>query len=282
MDNSDLRLPDAAVAGFLPASLWPAGGGMVAMPLYITRYAGPRASQPLAAHPFWEITYVLGGQGVLELGEREGEETIALPPESGLLLPPGSPHRERSGSGKWDTLWLAFRGQLPSQLGVAAPLLLGDGHALRPWAELLWRWAQREPGMIGPELEALSEFFVRAFVRLAQAGGTAQRQPWLKQIQEYIDHHLEASLGVADLARVAGLSVGHFHRQFRQATGETPLAYLTRRRLEVAWLYLRQSGLPIKEIARAVGFGDPLYFSRVFRRRFGCPPTAAAPGRGDG
>jgi len=274
MDNPDLPLPNASLPGQLPESLWPTGRSGDDRPIqlhYITRYAGPRATAPLEAHAFWELTYVMGGHGTLDLEDCE----IPLASAAGVLVPPHCPHRERTDHPKWDTLWLGFRSELPSRLGVVSALAFGDGYALHPWAEQIWLWRQRETGAIGPELEALTAFFIRALVRLARSGSGAMRKPWLARVQDYIDHHLQRDLSIQELAEVSGHSVGHFHRQFRQATGETPGQYLTRRRLETAWLYLRQSGLPIKEIAAAVGFHDPLYFSRVFRKHFGQSPSCA-------
>ena len=57
------------------------------------------------------------------------------------------------------------------------------------------------------------------------------------------------------------------------ACAETPLTYITRRRLETALLYLRHSGLAIQEAARQVGYQDPLYFSRVSHKHFCCAPS---------
>jgi AraC-like DNA-binding protein len=211
----------------------------------------------------------MGGQGSIELPDRE----FVLPEAALLLLPPGCPHRERTDHSLWDTLWLGFRGDLPEKLGLTTPTMLENGHALRPWCEQVWLWRQRETGTTGPELAALTEFLIRAFARLVQTLAGSIRKPWLASVQDYLETHLERDLSIEELAAVAGYSAGHFHREFRRATGETPVQYLTRRRLETARLYLRQSGLPIREIAAAVGFSDPLYFSRVFRRHFGCSPS---------
>lgn len=275
MDNSDSILPEGGIPGRLDASFWPLDAcpaAASARPLYITRYAGPRGREPREAHPFWELTYGMGGHGSIDLAGSE----FFLPEASALLLPPGCAHRERTDHPRWDTLWLGFRGDLPEHLGLTAPTVLGNAHALRPWCEQIWLWRQRETGATGPELEALTEFLVRAFARLVQTPAGSNRKPWLASVQDYIETHLQRDLSVEELAAVAGYSTGHFHREFRRATGETPGQHLTRRRLETARLYLRQSGLPIRDIAAAVGFGDPLYFSRVFRRHFGCSPSQAS------
>jgi AraC family transcriptional regulator of arabinose operon len=272
MDNSDLLRSNLTTPGQLSPQLW-AGSGTArnpgVSPVYITRYSGPRGLAELSSHDFWELTYSFSGQGVIELTDHQ----LALTAESAVLLPPGTLHREQTSHSKWDTLWLAFEGSLPGVLGVTVPLLLADAHALGPWGQAIWRWAQHEKGGIGPELDAACEFFVRALVRLAATGNSHERRDWLHAVFDYIDHHLDCGICVEDLAAVAGLSVGHFHRLFRQATCETPVQYLTRRRLETALLYLQQSGLSVKAVAEAVGFNDPLYFSRVFRKRFGMPPS---------
>jgi AraC-like DNA-binding protein len=78
----------------------------------------------------------------------------------------------------------------------------------------------------------------------------------------------------AGLARLAGMSPSHFATVFRRATGLTPLAYLTERRLERAREMLAGGTQPITAVAQAVGFDDPLHFSRRFRARFGLGPAA--------
>ena len=60
---------------------------------------------------------------------------------------------------------------------------------------------------------------------------------------------------------------------FHQRTGFSPLEYLTRLRLNHASQLMAETALSIAEIARAVGYEDPLYFSRLFRRKMGVSPT---------
>jgi len=84
MDNSDLLVPDGALPGQLSETLWPdgqPGDDRPLVPLYITRYAGPRALSPHQSHPFWELTYVMRGQGHVDLPDRE----VFLAAEAGLL-----------------------------------------------------------------------------------------------------------------------------------------------------------------------------------------------------
>ena len=90
-----------------------------------------------------------------------------------------------------------------------------------------------------------------------------------------MDAHFDEQLTLESLARVAGLSVHHFARAFRQSTGEPPHQYLLRRRIERATEMLKQPHLPLSEIALAVGFSDHSHFARHFRRLVGMSPGAA-------
>lgn len=76
------------------------------------------------------------------------------------------------------------------------------------------------------------------------------------------------------LADLTGLSLGEFARGFRAATGESPHAYLTRRRIERAQaLLLARPTLPLAEVAASLGFADQAHFSRRFRQVTGTTPA---------
>ena len=96
-----------------------------------------------------------------------------------------------------------------------------------------------------------------------------------RRVVEYMDAHVDEPLTLESLARVAGLSVHHFARAFRQSTGEPPHQFLLRRRIERATEMLKQPELPLSEIALAVGFSDHSHFARHFRRLVGMSPGAA-------
>ena len=96
-----------------------------------------------------------------------------------------------------------------------------------------------------------------------------------RRVLEYVDAHFDEQLTLESLASVARLSVHHFARAFRQSTGEPPHQYVLRRRIERATEMLKESELPLSEIALAVGFSDHSHFARHFRRLVGMSPGAA-------
>jgi AraC-like DNA-binding protein len=95
-----------------------------------------------------------------------------------------------------------------------------------------------------------------------------------KAVKEYIVSNLSADLTVSDIAAVAELSVGHFSREFKKATGLSPHQWLTRARIDCAKDLLMRETMSLKSIAKKCGFVDPSHFSRTFRLATGCTPAA--------
>jgi AraC-like DNA-binding protein len=94
----------------------------------------------------------------------------------------------------------------------------------------------------------------------------------MRRVREYVEVHLGESVDLSTLAGVAGLSVHHFARQFKQSAGVTPHAYLTQKRVERARKMLVQTDLPLAEIAFTVGFFDQGHLARHFRHMLGTTP----------
>lgn len=89
------------------------------------------------------------------------------------------------------------------------------------------------------------------------------------------DERLGARTALADLARACGLSASGLVGACRRHLGTTPMAALAEARLRRARELLAGGGHAVKDVAIACGFASPFHFSRVFRARFGHPPSAA-------
>lgn len=89
----------------------------------------------------------------------------------------------------------------------------------------------------------------------------------------YLKNHYVERVPMAALAAQAGISVRQAQREFREALGETPIAYLTAYRLQVAAGMLTNTNEPLAIIAASCGFQSPSYFSKMFRERYGCTPS---------
>jgi AraC family transcriptional regulator len=128
------------------------------------------------------------------------------------------------------------------------------------------------------ETMALSaaQYLLRRYGERVKAPSTLSPLPgWrLRRAKDYVAAHLgDSDLRLDDIAASVGLSTGFFHRAFRQTTGETPLGYIQRRRIEEAMRLLASNNLTIAEIAIKVGFWSPSHFARLFRRQSGMTPS---------
>ena len=112
----------------------------------------------------------------------------------------------------------------------------------------------------------MSRFFKQATAKVA---GKDDR---ILQTISYIRKHLDGPLDIGTLAGRACMSKDHYIRVFKRETGETPNVYITKRRLERAEVALVTSDLPIKDVAKLLGFRDHSYFNRVFRQNYGATP----------
>src|SRR6202035_5202617 len=104
-------------------------------------------------------------------------------------------------------------------------------------------------------------------------GGLARARA--NRICEYIDSHLQENIALEVLAGIAQLSVHHFARAFRQSLGIPPHNYIVQRRVEQAQQLLRNTDLPLSEIANVAGFTDQSHLARHFRTITGVSPSLA-------
>jgi AraC-like DNA-binding protein/quercetin dioxygenase-like cupin family protein len=100
------------------------------------------------------------------------------------------------------------------------------------------------------------------------------RQQKIELVKKYIQEHLSRPITLTDLADHLGMSTYHLSHLFSQASGFTLSAYLTRTRMQQAAALLADPKNRVQEVGGAVGFDDPNYFAKAFRRYFSLSPSA--------
>lgn len=258
-----------------------------------------RGAQPLPdpAVPEVAVHLLVGGQvryaadfsfGRFEGTKRVGEFDVAPPDTRGLF----------EGAGRfelltWSLPWAEVR-RVAAEAGLAPPSDLGRLHARMtacPYMaqSLLQLWEEAEaPGPLGAlfRQSALSAAVLR-LLRLAGDANPAPQPgrgglaPWqVRRVREHVEANLAADISLAELAGLCSLSTFHFSRAFRQSLGMPPYAYLTARRVEAARRLLEETGLPVGDVARAVGYDAPAHLARVFRQAMGVTPSEYRRARG--
>jgi AraC-like DNA-binding protein len=140
--------------------------------------------------------------------------------------------------------------------------------ALPHWLDSDWL----EPVMDGGERIGTLVLIPATLRRKAAAvqGGLPRYK--LRRAVEFVDANLDRVIHLKDMARVADVSLFHFHRQFKKTTGLTPHQFIVRRRIEQAKVLLAQSDLPIIDVAVRVGFVDQSHFTTTFRKMTSMTP----------
>ncbi len=129
-------------------------------------------------------------------------------------------------------------------------------------------------------LRALGTLLADTDLALRQSGQVAAGRPVALQLMmDHVASHLDRPLTLAEIAAAGRCSPTTAGRLFTRHTGQSAKAWARARQLDEAALLLRTTGLRVSEVARRIGFSDPLYFSRVFKATYGVSPRAYGAGQ---
>jgi YesN/AraC family two-component response regulator len=119
----------------------------------------------------------------------------------------------------------------------------------------------------------LATDWYRSFVASAREGSGQRLCSFVADVKTIIDQALvDPDLSAKGIAARLKISVNYVRSTFKGATGESISTYITRLRIERCKELLESSGLPVKEIAEAVGFRNYTYFFTLFKKQTGRTP----------
>ncbi len=146
-------------------------------------------------------------------------------------------------------------------------------HDVEGRVRMLVKWLCQEREDAYPDNLSVQQSFLTAI--LAEMKALMHRkkeQGWARKIRRYILDHLAEPIRLEDLAGQAGMGKFHFLRQYRRATGRTPMQDVRRIRAEAARDLIFSSSLPLKNIAVRVGISNEYYLHRIFRQIYKTTP----------
>ncbi len=253
---------------------------------------------PLHDHDFLEIAVVLGGVGVHRT--IHGEAPIAV--GDVFILHPGQWHAYERCRGlqlcncligiellTHEIGWaradatlsplLPQRTHVPVNAGqgvVSLQLSTSELQALMHQLDELRILHDRDdpvrlrPEVIGRLLLVLAQLS-RAHTALPQARASRSHEadPNVQNAIHAMEEKLDHEWGLVEIAKMLDLNRSYLVRLFKRHTGQSPMAWLARRRAEKAAVLLLTTDMPIATVGKQVGWHDPNYFARRFRAAFG-------------
>ena len=217
------------------------------------------------------LLYCAQGRGRVQVGDRIWH----LSPNTAFCIPRGAPHTYAADAADpWTLWWVHFKGTdtdlYPLDKCCVLTPPLGTESRMHDWFDLLF--------------EALEgTYSLDNFIYLSQVLGLIlaglYRRPDpagdpLTRVVRWMYAHLEEPLTLDRLCRELGMSKSGLNALFRRCAHRPPLQFFTRLKMTEAAKLLRQTEEPVSTIARQLGYEDPYYFSRTFKKAMGVSPAA--------
>lgn len=228
----------------------------------------------------WQIILIEKGRGVVEFkGERFKVEAGSL-----IVLPPGCWHRYKpEPKTGWTTYWIGFGGELADKMiGGAGFSSDGDVRSFKnnlPIIQLfaatvtdLLANASRNPFSAAASIPMLVAALLEAPKGDQRADDSSTSAILMAQM--HITEHLSEMIDFEALAQKVGLTYRSFRYLFVKESGLSPLQYQLERRLARAKNLLASSDMPVKDIAKTLGFNSSWYFAHFFQKYMHSSPAA--------
>lgn len=214
-----------------------------------------------------------------------GGKTEPVYPYEALFIPSNTPHiYGASDTNPWSIHWVHFAGRLADYyihlLPSGQPKISVDAQTAGQLIELFQACSESfEASFVLQRMifaaQTLHHLLACLFFRNRSFSPTLQTSSFhnLDTTIDLLHRNVMKSLTLDEMAAHAGLSTSHFSRLFREQTGYSPIDYFIHLKMQHACMLLILSRKTIREIGFEIGYNDPYYFSRIFKKVMGMSPN---------
>jgi len=224
------------------------------------------------------IHYVLNGCGRVVIDNCE----YTLKKNEGFLIPPDKTvYYEADEQNPWEYTWIGFNGIKADQYLKEAGLDYMNPIFVYDKDEFLSQRFSQIVGVYQSKGENMMRLQGLLYMLLAELAESNNRQitknesiinSYVEEAVKYIQANYRNHISVNELAERLGLNRSYFSAMFRQYIGMPPQEFLVRFRIDISCNLISRTDLSISDIANAVGYDDPLNFSKMFKKIKGVSP----------
>lgn len=223
------------------------------------------------------LIYCIRGRGWYRIKDQR----FTLSPNEFVILPATKDFLSYGADEEdpWTIYWVHFSGDdveiFNRRFGIGSnfeprPIMYNE-KGLQLW-EIIYR--SLEAGYTPESLGSANLCLYHLIATFLYPGGAGveKKEDVIARSIQYMRNRLDKILTIKEVADAGGLSISHFSHLFHKTTGLPPLEYFIRLKLEKACILLYDSDIKIKNIAVMVGYDDPYYFSRLFKKHMDMSP----------
>ena len=227
----------------------------------------------------YQLLYIVSGKGHFYF---HGEDRVVYAGRMVLIQPRQEQHYEYFGEDKPEVYWVHFTGSDVKNILRSYNIPMDDPifySGASSTYSYLFKEMIHELQNCKTGYEDLLTMYLRQIFLLVQRTRQEERPTVSTYIQEemefarrYFNEHYNEPISIQEYAESRNMSVCYFQRNFKQIVKHTPMQYLLTIRVNNAASLLETTDYSMAEIAAIVGYEDPLYFSRLFRKIKGVSP----------
>ena len=228
--------------------------------------------------PQYILLYCVEGTGYIHI---QGVEII-LTPNSYFIIPKNVSHHYRSSiENPWSIYWVHFMGESADLLYRRFVEQNQPGKVVIPYEEKrifafneIYDLAENSFDTREIEICNIKLLdFISSFIFHKEINPSLQEKDVITDSINFMKNNLHQNISLEELADRQHLSVSHYCRLFAAKTGRSPHQYFNQLKIWQSCQYLYFSDRNIKEICNELGFDDPYYFSRLFKKMMGISPA---------
>lgn len=227
------------------------------------------------------LFFCLEGRGTITLYSENNWHTYPIEPGDIFCIPPKTPHTYFSDKEKpWTILWVHFYSHLLENMleaNVPRPTMRDPQKKEMIESALIDLFIMEQKNFTLSNTIFMTSLLNHLLVTVyyyEDEPKNSKKNYMLTACIQYMKQQLHENLSLSDLTNHFNISPSYLNAIFKEETNKSPIEFFIKMKMDEACSLLRITTMKINEIAQSLGYSDPYYFSRLFRKTIGISPKS--------